>query len=175
MTEIQIPYASFISLCIVLIHLGSGRHIEYIQYVLDNSTTNTTEVLDFAAHLLYTTALLICRLSGLAFYSSVSDGHYTLIIIIRCTAVFLFAAYLPQVFLIMFHCLPVTGYWPYGWQAEVNKYSCLEWGTSYVTNSGLSLVCDLLLFTIPIAIISFLQLSVSKKIKLLFILLPGVL
>lgn len=56
------------ALCIVLIHLGSGRHIEYIQYILTNDQTNLTEVLDFVAHLLYTTALFVCRLSGLAFY-----------------------------------------------------------------------------------------------------------
>jgi hypothetical protein len=171
----QLPYVSFISLCMVLINLGSGRHIEYIQYVLDNSTTNMTEVLDFSAHILYTSALLICRLSGLAFYRRVSDRHHKLIVIIRCAAVFMIVAYLPQVFLILFHCLPVTGYWPYAWQAEVNNYTCLEWGTVYVTNSGLSLVCDMVLFTIPIAIISLLQGSVSKKIKLSFVLLPGVL
>jgi hypothetical protein len=174
-TGIQLPYVAFILLCIVLIHLGSGRHIEYIQYVLDNSTTNVTEVLDFYAHILYTSALLICRLSGLAFYRRVSDRHYKLIIIIRCTAVFFIVAYLPQVFLIIFHCLPVTGYWPYGWQAEANSYTCLGWGTVYVTNSGLSLVCDMLLFTIPIAIISLLRGTILRKIQLSLLLLPGVL
>ena len=106
--QYQIPYAAFISLCIALIHLGSGRHFGYIEYVMDNATMNKTEGLDFCAHLIYTSGLLMCRLSGLAFYARVSDRHARLTWAIRAAAVFMIVGYLPQLFLIIFHCLPVT-------------------------------------------------------------------
>ena len=155
--------------------MGSGRHFQYIQFVLNNPTINMTEVLDFAAHLIYTSALLTCRLSGLAFYARISDRHEKLMWAIRAAAVFMICGYLPQIFLIIFHCLPVTGYWPYSFQAEVANYTCLQWGTVYVTNSAVSFICDMLLFTIPVAIINLLQASLSRKIKLSLVLLPGVL
>ena len=143
--------------------------------MLDNDTTNTTEVLDFAAHILYTSALFICRLSGLAFYHRIGDRHAKLSMIINAAAVFLCLALIPQIVLLIIHCRPVTGYWPYAWQAEVNNYTCLTWGTVYVTNSGLSLVCDLIIFIIPAAIISMVKRSTAGKIKLSLVLFPGVL
>jgi hypothetical protein len=159
----------------VLIHLGSGRHFFYIQYILSNATINKTEVVDFAAHIIYTTALAICRLSGLAFYARIADRHQQLMWANWAAVAFIIAAYLPQVFLIIFHCLPVTALWLYSFQLGVDKYTCLQWGVVYVTNSAISLVCDLILFSIPIAIISSLRISVTSKIKLSFILMPGLL
>ena len=44
----------------------------------------------------------------------------------------------------------------------------------YVTNSGLSLVCDIIVFSIPMAMISLLKLSHGRKIMLAFVLMPGV-
>jgi hypothetical protein len=164
-----------VALAIILINLGSGRHIEYIQYVLSESETNWTETLDFIAHLLYTSALFICRMSGLAFYLRLCQHHSKLSIAIKAGAVFLIAAYLPQMFLIIFHCSPVTSLWPYAWQPQAPNFVCLMWGTVYSVNSGLSLVCDILLFTIPIFMIHSLNISRRRKIHLSFVLLPGVL
>lgn len=159
----------------VLIKLGSGRHIEYIQYVLTEKQTNWTESLDFIAHLIYTSALFTCRLSGLTFYYRLCGKHDKLSIVIKCTVVFLIAAYLPQMCLIIFHCSPVTGLWPYAWQPEAANYVCLSWGIVYSVNSALSLVCDVLLFGIPSAMIKSLRVSTRRKIHLSFVLFPGVL
>jgi hypothetical protein len=49
---LQVFYIVIVVLSIVLINLGSGRHIEYIQYVLSMPTVRQTEVLDFVAHVL---------------------------------------------------------------------------------------------------------------------------
>ncbi|KAK7923877.1 hypothetical protein LTR80_011997 [Exophiala xenobiotica] len=81
------------------------------------------------------------------------------VITIRCAAALLFLAYIPQLILLILHCLPVTSLWPYAWQPGVDDYTCLAWGVVYVTNSGISLVCDMLLFGIPLAIIRFVKLS----------------
>ena len=114
-------------------------------------------------------------MSGLAFYARVIGRHNKLTWSIRVAAGFFVAAYLPQLFLIVFHCLPVTGLWPYAFQAEVDRYKCLQWGAVYVTNSVVSVVCDLVLFVIPVAIISALRMSIRRKIQLSLVLMPGLL
>ncbi|KAL1311556.1 hypothetical protein AAFC00_001675 [Neodothiora populina] len=167
-------FIAFVALCFILIGEGSGRHIEYIQYVLTQSQTNQTEVNDYAAHLIYTAALFLCRLSGLAFFYRLCARHQQFLLAVRVAAVFLFCAFLPQFFLILAHCRPVTGLWPYAWQPNIDRYTCVTWGTVYVTNSGLSLVCDLIIFTIPAAMIWLLKLSRGRKIMLAMLLMPGV-
>src|SRR5271168_1901733 len=132
--------------------------------MLTESQTNKTETLDFVAHLIYTSALFFCRLSGLTFYHRLCNLHDGLCVAIKCTVVFLVAAYLSQMSLIIFHCKPITSLWPYSWQPESPNFVCLPWGVAYSVNSGLSLVCDSLMFVIPIAIIRSLQTSTRAKI-----------
>lgn len=50
----------------------------------------------------------------------------------------------------------------------------MQWGIVYATNSALSTACDLVVFAIPVGIIAVLKADRMKKIKLSFILLPGV-
>lgn len=171
----QIIYIAFVVLSIVLIHMGSGRHIEYIQDVLSMPEVHDTEVYDFAAHIIYTTALLVTRLSGLAFYWRLTAMSGTLHRTIIAAACFIFAAYLPQLFLLIFHCIPVTGLWPYPWQPGASDYQCLSWGLVYSVNSGVSLACDMVMFTIPIILIKGLHVSMKRKIKLSLVMFPGVL
>lgn len=134
-----------------------------------------TEALDFWAHLVYTTSLLVCRLSGLAFFARVADRNPRLTWAIRITAAFMTALWLPQMALIIFHCIPVTAYWPYPFEPSVDNYQCLQWGVVYVTNSVISLLCDLALFTIPAVIIKKLKIGKSDKIKLASVMMPGLL
>lgn len=154
--------------------MGSGRHIEYIQYVLDNSTTNLTEIYDFVAHLIYTTTLYTCRLSGLFFYQRLCSQHTKLLLSIKFAFVFMTLAYIPQMLLIIFHCLPVTGLWSYAWQPEFPDYTCIDWSKVYVTNSGVSLVSDLVVFAIPAALISIFKGDKIMKLKLSLVLFPGI-
>lgn len=121
----QTVYIVFSILSIILVNLGSGRHMESIQYVLSLPTIRETEVLDFVAHILYTTALFLYRLSGLIFYFRISARSSKLRTGIIVVCGFITAAYLPQIFLLIFHCKPVTGFWPYEWQVEPINY-CLS-------------------------------------------------
>lgn len=173
--HLQVLYIPFVVLSLILIKLGSGRHIEYIQYVLSMSTVRQTEILDFVAHIFYTTALFLCRLSGLAFYYRISVKQSKLRLVIIVVGVIIFAAYLPQLFLLIFHCLPVTGLWPYGWQIEPVAYKCLSWGLVYSVNSGVSLACDVMMFIIPGILIQMLHTSLRKKIQLSAVMFPGIL
>lgn len=166
---------AFLVLCIILINMGSGRHIEYVMYVLPMETVEETEIIDFAAHLIYTSSLLICRMSGLAFYYRLCHLHDKFLLAIKIVAGLLTAGYLLQMFLIIFHCIPVTGLWPYEWQTGFENYTCLQWGLVYCTNSAVSLVCDFFLFGIPIAMLKMLALSRKRRVQLAGILLPGIL
>lgn len=164
---------AFVGLCINLINLGSGRHFALIQYVLDVYLVMRTEVLDFAAHIIYTVALLLCRISGLAFYYRICSLHKGFRIAIHVIFGFLIAGFLPQLFLLIFHCHPVTGLWPYGWEPGWERYTCLQWGLVYSVNSSVSLVSDLFLFGIPLAMLRILEMPRKRKIQLACILLPG--
>lgn len=162
-------------LSILLLNLGSGRHMDYIMHVLTVDQLSETEVLDFVGHIIYAFQLYIARVSGLAFYWRLSHKHIVMQKYIKIGACFITVATIPQLFLVIFHCLPVTAQWPYGWQAEVNNYKCLSWGLVYTVNSALSLSCDLVLFTIPAALISLLRTNRRSKITLSLVLFPGVL
>lgn len=162
-------------MAIILIQLGSGRHFDYIKYILTNDEMLWTQVLDFVAHIVYTIALLLCRVSGLAFYYRLCRVHEKFRIAIQVVFGIMVAGFLPQIFLLIFHCRPVTGYWPYDFQPEFPRFNCLQWGVVYCVNSGVSLLCDLMIFGIPIAMLWTLEMTRKKKIQLASILLPGVL
>ncbi|TQV94124.1 integral membrane protein pth11 [Cordyceps javanica] len=168
-------FIAFVGLCIELIKLGSGRHFVYVENVLSNETQLRTQVLDFVAHILYTVALLLCRVSGLAFYHRLCNMHDRFKLMIQIVFGILIAGFLPQILLLIFHCRPVTGYWPYDSQPESKRYECLQWGLVYSVNSAVSLLCDLLIFGIPIVMLWSLEMSRKKKIQLGSILLPGTL
>ncbi|KAH7323830.1 hypothetical protein BKA65DRAFT_75592 [Rhexocercosporidium sp. MPI-PUGE-AT-0058] len=168
-------YITFSGLCIGIINTGAARHNEYVQYIMTNSQLDLAQILDFWAHLIYATALFVCRMSGLAFYHRLCDGSGSLIWTIRGSGVFLVAGYIPQIFLIVFHCKPVTALWPNYFQPNVNDYKCLPWVILYATNSSISILSDLILFVIPIVIILKLKAAIRTKLALSAVLLPGVL
>lgn len=141
---------------------------------MDIPTLELTEVLDFAAHIIYTTTLLFCRMAGLAFYHRLCKHHNGLLLSIRIAFGILIAGYLPQLFLLIYHCYPVTGLWPYDWQPGADSYKCLPWGLVYGVNTSVSLLCDLLLFGIPIIMLRVLEMPRRRKIQLACILMPGI-
>lgn len=164
----------FVALSLKLILIGSGRHFAYIEYVMPINVVLQSEVLDFVAHIIYTTALLVCRMSGLAFYYRLCGQNRGFFIAIMAVLAILIAGFLPQLFLLIFHCHPVTGWWPYGWEPGADRFTCLQWGLVYSINSGVSLVCDVLIFGIPIAMLRMLKMPRKRKIQLASILLPGI-
>lgn len=176
---IQALLIAFVVLDTKLINIGAGRHYQYLMYVLTPEEVNLSEIWDFAAHIVYTIALLICRVSGLAFYHRICSIHRGFRLAIQILMGVLVAGFLPQLFLIIFHCLPVTGLWPYtkknNWQKDVEGYQCLPWGLVYSVNSAVSLFCDLLLFGIPLAMIWILDLPRKRRLQLACILMPGIL
>ncbi|KAF3403257.1 hypothetical protein DPV78_004764 [Talaromyces pinophilus] len=170
-------YIPLVPLCLLLINNGNGRRSAYVNYVmsLDEDRMDYGELLDIIMHFLYIIALFICRLSGLAFYSRLSDAHAKLYNSIRvCTIVFILF-FLAQFFLLLLHCIPVTGVWPYSWQADYHAYKCMTWGAVYITISCLSFTCDVVMFVIPSMLIHLLHVPLRRKLELAFVMFPGVL
>ena len=162
-----------VALGVVLINLGSGRHYAYIQYGRPLSEVNTTQVLDIVARIMYITALVLCRGSVLAFYARLASKHYRLKYMIWGTTAFVVAAFVTQLFLVIFHCSPVTFLWPYDWQPEFADYDCMNWGNIYISSAAISIACDLALLAIPIWLLYLLQTNKKSKILLSLVLLPG--
>lgn len=142
---------------------------------LNNDRTNRAELDDLVLHFLYTIALFTCRLSGLAFYTRLSQAHDHLFRAIKICAGIFVAVFIVQFFLLLFHCLPVTGIWPYSWQPDYYKYRCITWGGVYITNSALSFLCDVIMFVIPSMLIHLLHVPLRRKLGLAMVMFPGVL
>jgi hypothetical protein len=173
----QIVYIPVLAFCIVCIDNGTGRRSAYVHYVmsLDNDRANRSELDDLVLHFLYTIALFTCRLSGLAFYTRLSQAHDHLFRAIKICAGIFVAVFIVQFFLLLFHCVPVTGIWPYSWQPDYHKYRCRTWGGVYITNSALSFGCDGIMFVIPSMLIHLLHVPLKRKMGLAMVMFPGVL
>ncbi|CRG89072.1 hypothetical protein PISL3812_06107 [Talaromyces islandicus] len=172
-----VVYIPVLAFCIICIDNGTGRRSAYVHYVmsLDNERTNRSELDDLVLHFLYTIALFTCRLSGLAFYTRLSQAHDHLFRAIKICAGIFVAVFIVQFLLLLLHCLPVTGIWPYSWQPEYHKYRCITWGGVYITNSALSFLCDVIMFVIPSMLIHLLHVPLKRKMGLAMVMFPGVL
>ncbi|KAK4962737.1 hypothetical protein LTR10_000364 [Elasticomyces elasticus] len=170
-------YITFVGLAIATLDLGEGRHIYWIilQGMIDQNVVSKQEIMDFALHLVYNTALYCCRLSALAFFQRLSGSQKSVRLMVYIGYGVITAMYLPQMFTLIFHCSPVTALWPYDFQVESSNYKCMSWGLVYLVNGVLSLASDLMLFAIPARLISAINTDKATKAKLALILYPGVL
>lgn len=149
--------------------------MQFIQYVLSMSSVRQTEVLDFVALVLYTTALFFCSLPGFAFYDRLATRSGKLHLAIQIAAVFLFVVSLPQLFLLIFLSRPVTGLWPNSWQKGPVQCNLLSWGLVYSVNTGVSLTCDMLMFIIPAILTKNLHVPMKRKAQLSLVMFLGIL
>lgn len=167
-------FLAFVVQCCILIKIGAGRREEYLRYVWTEQTLILDLYLDYTAHITYIIALLVCRLSGLAFYSRLCLRIPGYLLMIKIVAGMLVAAFLLQLSLLIFHCHPITALWPFPWQAIAKDYKCLQWVQIYSVITAMSLFSDLLLFGIPITMLRSLDLPKKRKTQLACILLPGI-
>ncbi|KAM4067088.1 hypothetical protein HRG_001087 [Hirsutella rhossiliensis] len=169
-----VVFIPFAALCLELIQIGGGRTFPFIEFVLDEATAKRIQVIDSIAHLVYSTALLLCRVSGLAFYYRICALHKEFLIAIRVIFAVLIVGYLVQMLLVIFHCKPVNMAWlPTSNDDELWNATCLQWYQVYSTISGISLACDFLLFGLPVAMLKILDMPRKQMVQLACILLPG--
>lgn len=170
----QLTFIPFAALCIVLVHIGAGRHIAFLGYLTDDAGYERFQIIDSVAHLIYITALMLCRVSGLAFYYRICSLHREFFMGIKIVFGILITAYLVQAGLIIFHCAPVTLLWDPTFPGDTRMDHCLMWNDVYVSSSIISLISDFFLFGIPVAMLWVLEMPQKRKVQLACILLPGV-
>ncbi|KID82476.1 proteinrelated to integral membrane protein pth11 [Metarhizium guizhouense ARSEF 977] len=124
---------------------------------MDDETYSQIQALDTIAHLIYSTALVLCRISGIAFYWRLCYMDKKFLLAIKGIAAIILAGYVAQICLLIFHCLPVSMVWV------------------FYTKEDISLASDFLLFGIPAVMLKGLQLARKQKLQLACILLPGIL
>lgn len=166
-------YAAFVGLAIACINWGEGRHIEWIilQGMINQHVVEQQEILDFSLHLVYNTALFSCRCSALAFFARLPTPTWMILVGFAIITGF----YLPQMFTLIFHCQPVTALWPYDFQVDSSKYTCMSWGLVYLINGCLSVASDLVIFIIPAWLVYVYKATVINRLKLALVLFPGIL
>ncbi|KAG8409442.1 hypothetical protein J3459_017515 [Metarhizium acridum] len=168
-------FIPFAALCIVLINLGAARNFLFEFFVMTEDEYRKVQLMDSIAHLAYSTALVLCRVSGIAFYYRICYLDKKFLLAIKIIFVIIMLGYVAQLCLIIFHCQPVNLMWAPTSEEEAEKYRCMSWYEIYTIISSISLVCDFLLFGIPAAMLKGLELPRKQKLQLACTLFPGIL
>ncbi|KFG80757.1 hypothetical protein MANI_026409 [Metarhizium anisopliae] len=170
-----VVFIPFMALCIRLIVMGAGQNPMWMYFMMDDETYTQIQALDTIAHLIYSTALVLCRISGIAFYWRLCYMDKKFLLAIKCIAAVILAGYVAQICLLIFHCLPVSMVWVFYTKEEYERHTCMHWFQVYSIISSISLASDFLLFGIPAVMLKGLQLARKQKLQLACILLPGIL
>ncbi|PFH59272.1 hypothetical protein XA68_12612 [Ophiocordyceps unilateralis] len=166
-----IIFVPFAIVCTEMIRLGSGRPFTFRKLILPDEQFDMTQTLDTVSQLLYATTLVLCRASGLAFYHRICALYNEFLIIIKFIFFIIFLGYLAQMSLIILHCMPVTTLWE---PSPLGKFKCVSWIEVQVVSSTISLLSDLLVFGIPLAMLHVLKsMDRKRKVQLSCIFFPG--
>ncbi|RCI16872.1 hypothetical protein L249_2045 [Ophiocordyceps polyrhachis-furcata BCC 54312] len=167
-----IIFIPFAIVCTEMIRLGSGRPFTFRSLILPDKQFDMTQTLDTISQILYATALMTCRASGLAFYHRICALYNEFLIIIKFIFCIIFLGYLAQMSLIIFHCLPVTTLWG---PSPKKDFRCISWLEVQTVTATISFLCDLLVFGIPLAMLRVLKsMDRKRKIQLSCIFFPGI-
>ncbi|RDA84112.1 hypothetical protein CP532_1485 [Ophiocordyceps camponoti-leonardi (nom. inval.)] len=166
-----IIFIPFAIVCTEMIRLGSGRPFTFRSLILPDEQFDMTQTLDTISQILYATALMTCRASGLAFYHRICALYNEFLIIIKFIFCIIFLGYLAQMSLIIFHCLPVTTLWE---PSPRKDFRCVSWLEVQTVTATISFLSDLLVFGIPLAMLHVLKsMDRKRKIQLSCIFFPG--
>ncbi|PHH71218.1 hypothetical protein CDD80_5428 [Ophiocordyceps camponoti-rufipedis] len=164
-------FVPFAITCTQMILYGSGRPFIFRKLILPDEQFDITQSLDTISQLLYATAMVLVRASGLAFYHRICALYNEFLIIIKFIFCIIFLGYLAQMTLIILHCLPLTTLWE---PSPGGKYKCMQWIDVQGINSVVSLLSDLLVFGVPLAMLRVLKsMDRKRKIQLSCIFFPG--
>ncbi|KAK9438378.1 integral membrane protein pth11 [Metarhizium brunneum] len=114
-----VVFIPFTALCIRLIVMGAGQNPMWMYFMMDDETYTQIQALDTIAHLIYSTALVLCRISGIAFYWRLCYMDKKFLMAIKGIAAIILAGYVAQICLLIFHCLPVSMVWVFYTKEDV--------------------------------------------------------
>ncbi|PHH91416.1 hypothetical protein CDD83_559 [Cordyceps sp. RAO-2017] len=152
-----------------------------IEYFVATAHPGTPEsislAIEYAVFPLYCTTLVLTRVSGLAFYYRICHLYQEFLVTIKVVFGILVAGYVVEALLLIFHCWPLTSLF------HSRGYACFEdgcftcfvtWFHASIAISTISFVSDLLLFSLPVAMLRALpHMPRKQKMQLACILLPG--
>ncbi len=153
------------ALCLRIIDLGCGLHIWAIpppQLVLMFKHL-------VALQLIYTTALWLCRISGLAFYARLCKDVTRFRMHMWAASIFVTSVFITQFLVLALQCIPLKALWGDG------PGKCMTTRAAFISTAAMTIVCDSLILLIPIRIIWDLKMNRRRKILLALTLLVGVL
>ncbi|KAJ5782636.1 hypothetical protein N7457_004410 [Penicillium paradoxum] len=150
----------------MVIQYGSGRHLAALMKTPDTLVHMYKWLV--GAQLVYMFNLWLCRISGLAFYARLNNmPRFTLYLGI--SFVFVTAVYVAQTLIIALQCVPLAALWG-GAEGK-----CIGSEAVFISTSGLTIACDLLILLLPMRIIFSLQAKLAIRIALAVVLCMGIL
>ncbi|KAJ5178257.1 uncharacterized protein N7500_000956 [Penicillium coprophilum] len=133
-----------LGLSIMVIHYGSGQHLA----ALMNDPETLVHMYKWlvGAQLVYMFNLWLCRVSGIAFYARLNQMP-RFILYLRISFAFVTFVYVAQTLIVALQCIPLAALWG-GAEGK-----CMGSVTVFISTSGLTIACDLLVLLLPINII----------------------
>ncbi|KAF9891593.1 hypothetical protein FE257_003604 [Aspergillus nanangensis] len=153
---------AFSAITVVAVKQGLGSHIEDVP--LENMETYALAV--WLSSMFYLTTLGFIKTSVCVFYTRLGDRLLTrlslaMIAIVGCQAT-------SFVLVAAFQCSPIDKAW-----ASTKPGHCVDINVFYLANAALNILTDLMTYTLPIRVISKLQMPIKQKAVLVVILCLG--
>jgi len=153
------------ALCLKIIDLGCGLHI----WAIPPPTLVSMFKQLYAVQLIYTTALWLCRVSGLAFYSRLCKDVTRFRTHMWLASIFVTAVFIAQFLILALQCIPIQALWHDG------PGQCMTTRAAFISTAAMTITCDSIIMLIPVRIIWDLKMNRRRKILLALTLLVGVL
>lgn len=156
---------AIMALVLEIINLGCGLHIWAIPPLMLVSMFKHL----YAVQLIYTTALWLCRISGLAFYSRLCKDVTRFRMHMWLASIFVTAVFITQFLILALQCIPIQALWHDG------PGQCMTTRASFISTGAMTITCDSIILLIPVRIIWDLKMNRRRKSLLAGTLLVGVL
>ncbi|KAL2834322.1 hypothetical protein BDW59DRAFT_156264 [Aspergillus cavernicola] len=148
----QVLFIGFCANMLVLNNYGGGYHAWDASY---------------AATLLYVPMVFVIKLALLTVMLRIfaPDRHKVIIIYISITVLLLY--YIPALFIKIFFCKPISAYW------NIGSGTCIDQRNVIIADSAISIASDLWILILPVPMLWSLQMSRTKKLRVVGILGAG--
>ncbi|KAL8658935.1 MAG: hypothetical protein Q9202_007352 [Teloschistes flavicans] len=152
----------FLGVGLTAVHLGAGKHaillrnpIEYFKLV-------------FAISIIYLVNIAAVKFSILLLYRRIFGIDRAFSVLSWCLAGLIFAYSLGGIFVVIFQCNPVHGFWDL-----MVPHTCIDFGTPATVTAVLNVITDFLTLALPMPLIWQLQMPFTRKLQLAGVFLLG--
>ncbi|KAI4193618.1 MAG: hypothetical protein LQ350_008233 [Teloschistes chrysophthalmus] len=154
--------AGFLGVGLTAVHLGAGKHA----ILLKNPIAYFKLV--FAISIIYLVNIAAVKFSILLLYRRIFGVDRAFSVLSWCLSGLIFAYSLAGIFVIIFQCSPVHGFWDF-----MIPHTCIDFGTPATVTAVLNVITDFLTLALPMPLIWQLQMPFTRKLQLAGIFLLG--